>query len=60
MILTGIFFSTLLWLSANWLGGVYFWDVQAAIILKYFCVYLFFSNIQHFQSNVFFVYQDTN
>lgn len=59
MLVTSIFFSTILWLSANWLGWVYFWDVQAATILKYFCVYLFFSNIQHYQSNVFFVYQDT-
>lgn len=28
-------------------------------ILKYFCLYLFFSNIQHYQSNVFFIHQNT-
>jgi len=49
----------MLWVGSSWLGNVYFGDMETVVILKYFSIYLFFFNIQHFLSTVFLIYQDT-
>jgi len=59
MLLTSILSSLLLWNTATWLGTVYFGDVQATTIIQFFCLYLVFSNILHWISNIFIIYQNT-
>lgn len=59
MFLTSLVCAATLWFGANWLGDVYFGDMETVVILQYFCAFLILSNIQHFLSTIFLIYQDT-
>lgn len=59
MLVTSLLSSLALWAGSHWLGTIYFGDIAAVTVIKYFCFYLIFSNILHWISNVFIIYQNT-
>jgi O-antigen/teichoic acid export membrane protein len=59
MLVMSLFTSLVLYSAANWLSEVYFRAPEAAMILQVFSIYLLISNIQHYFSAVFLIFQNT-
>lgn len=58
-LITGIVLAVILFLGSDWLATNYFHSAEAAIILKYFCIYFLFINIFQVIQSIFTWFQDT-